>query len=694
MPESQQEYFAALPSNQIGAQLMSRIDDHYKRFNATGLYGRRKAVWRAYFGVSSNGSLARSDGVQHGGQDGELSFIKVNHIRNLGQHLLNLTTAQKPTPLPIATNTDSKSHGQTILASGLIEYYSREKRAERILRDAAEYSVMGGEGYVLTEWDPDAGPEFDRELQMNPDGSPMQDKSGSPIQRSIREGDLKFSRYTSNDVIRDGNLINFDDSNWFIVKDWANKHDLIARNQVYADEIMRLDATEALKWRLEVSSRSEKSDMVPVYKFFHKKTSAIPDGRLIIFCSPTCILFDNDLPYKNVTLRRIVPAEITGSCDGYTPLFDLLSLQEAVDALHSAVTTNLTSFGVANLWIPNSSNFGYEEIGRGMNLFRGNQKPEYVDLAPPPDKLLTYIKQLVEDMETISGVNSTVRGNPEASLKSGSALALVQSQAIQFSSGLQASYAQLVEDVYTDAIDILKEFAKTKRVALIAGKFNQYMLKEFSSEDISDISRVKVESGGALSKTASGRMQMAQDLLQNKMIRTTEEYLNVVNTGKIEPLTEAQARQLQLVRKENERLAEGQTCKAVPTDNHVLHIQEHSTVLDDPELRMAASDGDPQAAAILDATFAHILEHHQMGGDPLMQSMIEALGYKAIAPALPPEQAGGGSMPGGGPQMPGPSEPGPDGMPAMPNMPVDPSTGEPFDPEGGGGAPPVPPPPG
>jgi hypothetical protein len=673
MDEQLDKYFAALPANEIGSKLMEKVDAYYKRRRDAGMFSKRRAAWLAYFGLSSNGSMARSDSIQHGGQDGELSFIKVNHLRNLGQHLLNLTTSQKPTPLPIATNTDAKSQGQTILASGLLDYYSREKKVDSILRDAAEFSIVGAEGYVLTEWDPNSGDEYDRWLAP-----------GTQQMVSKREGDLKFTRLSADDVIKDPELDDFRNATWLIVRGWENKFDLMARNPAYASEISKLRIDNDRKMRLGMSLMDRHSDMVPVYKMFHKKTSAIPEGRLIVFCSASCILFDGDLPYKNVTVRRIVPAEITGTSDGYTPLFDLLAMQEAVDALHSAVTTNLTSFGVANLWVPSGSNFGYEEVGKSMNLFKGTQKPEVIDLAPPPDKLLTYIKQLVEDMETISGVNSTVRGNPEASLKSGSALALVQSQAIQFSSGLQASYAKLVEDVYTDAIDILKEYATTKRVALIAGKFNQYMLKEFTGDDIADISRVTVESGGPLSKTASGRMQMAQDLLQNNLIRTTEEYLNVINTGKTEPLTEAQTRQLQLVRKENERLAQGMPCRAIPTDNHVLHIQEHSSVLDDPELRVAAESGDQEAAATLDAAFSHILEHNQMGGDPMLQSLIQSLGYRPIMPSAPIEQQAGGTPPAQGGQMMSPSMPGPDGMPQEPNMPTNPATGQEWNPTDGG----------
>ena len=47
--------------------------------------------------------------------------------------------------------------------------------------------------------------------------------------------------------------------------------------------------------------------------------------------------------------------------------------------------------------------------------------------------------------ETVSGVNSVVRGNPEKSIKSGAALATIQAQAIQFMNGLQQSYIFLID---------------------------------------------------------------------------------------------------------------------------------------------------------------------------------------------------------------------------------------------------------
>jgi hypothetical protein len=77
-----------------------------------------------YFGISP-ASNAQSDMLRQGGNKGQLSMMKVNHFRNLAQHLVQLTTSQKPAPQPIATNSDAKSQKQVTLAKGVLDYYSR-----------------------------------------------------------------------------------------------------------------------------------------------------------------------------------------------------------------------------------------------------------------------------------------------------------------------------------------------------------------------------------------------------------------------------------------------------------------------------------------------------------------------------------------------------------------------------------------
>jgi hypothetical protein len=376
-------------------------------------------------------------------------------------------------------------------------------------------------------------------------------------------------------------------------------------------------------------------------------------------------------------------------------MFDLLAMQEALDTLDTIILSNQSTFGTQNIVADEGANVSFEALAEGLNLITKapNKLLEALELCKTPAEIFEYRKQLISDMETLSGINSTVRGNPEASLKSGSALALVQSQAIQFSSGLQQSYAQLVEDVFTDAITILAQYAKTKRVVAIVGKYNRHMLKSFSGDDLTAIRRVVVDSGSALSRTLSGRIQIAQDLLQNNLIKTPEEYLSVINSGKLEPITEAQTRELNNIRGENELLADGDhegVVTAIDIDNHKLHITEHAAVLGSPEART-----NPE---VVQAVLGHIREHVELlkTVDP---NLLMMLGQQSLAaPPPPPEQMAGGTPakppapgPGGMPQMPQDGAaavnlPTMENPPKQPQYPINPMTGQVWDPISGGGA--------
>lgn len=634
-------YFALEKGDQLGKELVERWDAYVQYLRESGRWEQARRSHVANYGRSSNGGPARSDRVTRAGEAGELAAMKVNHFRNLAQHTLTLCTSQRPAPQPIATNSDSRTHQQVTLAHGLLDYYSREKRVERKLKAAAEAAILHSEGYIETEWDVQRGSVLTKVKD------PV---TGEDV--TIREGDLKFSTLTLADVARDPVRDVQDEQDWLTTRHWVNRFELLARFPEYEAEILTIPHSDADDLRFSTGALSSRTglqyltDEIPVFRFFHRKTAAVPEGKLVQYLADGTVLSDTPLPYPTVPVRRICPAEELGTGYGYTPMFDLLVIQEAIDALYSIVLTNQSTFGVQTILVPAGHNLTYNQIARGLALLEYDSKlgkPEGLNLTFTPQEVFNFIRQLEEVMETLSGINSTVRGNPEASLKSGSALALVQSQAIQFSSGLQQSYAHLVEDVYTDALNILKAFAKTKRVVAIVGKHKRHMLRSFTGEDLDLVSRVVVDSGSALSKTASGRIQIAQDLLQNGLIKSPEQYLAVVMTGTLDPITEGDQAEMNLIREENEALSEGRQVGVTAIDKHRLHIEEHRAVLSSLDAR----DNPEVVQVAMEHIQAHITELKE--ADPALMALIGE--QSLMLPPPTPEEAAGGTPPGGGPKL-------------------------------------------
>jgi hypothetical protein len=111
------------------------------------------------------------------------------------------------------------------------------------------------------------------------------------------------------------------------------------------------------------------------------------------------------------------------------------------------------------------------------------------------------------------------------------------------------------------------------------------------------------------------------------IITTPEQYISVINTGKLETMTEGQNKELLLVRAERERLVDGTTpVVAVLTDAHSLHIREHKAVLADPDLRMDAE--------LVQRTLAHIQEHIDILSNPDVANILTLLGEQPLGPPM------------------------------------------------------------
>lgn len=611
-----QVYFAARKATDVAADLTGRAKDFYTQLQINEYMDKISTCWRYYFGAYYS-DVADGHKISFGGEQGEQVNLPINHLRNIAQNMLVITTSNRPAMMARATNTDYKSFVQTKLANGLLDYYMRDKRLERFLKTAVEYAIVMGVGYLKMEWDATAGEVYDIDPETG---------------KANYEGDVRFSNPTPLDVIFDTTKESSEDHEWVLVRSFKNKFNLAAKYKDLADEIL------AAKTKFEGMSSlnmlsTDKTDDIPVYEFFHKKCDALPDGRYVLFIDGDTVLIDSPMPYRNLPIYRVSPSEILGTPFGYTPIFDLLPIQEAMNGLYSTVATNQTAFGVQNVLVPQNANINFSQLGGGLNVLEYNSeagKPEPLNLTYTPQELFSFMKDLERLMETLSGVNSVARGNPESSLKSGTALALVQAMAIQFMSGLQQSYIQLIEDSGTGLINMLKDFATVKRVAAIVGKSNRSYLKEFTGDNLSQISRVIVDAGNPLASTIAGRMQLAEQLVQYQVLKNPEHIIHVLNTGKLDVLADEQDDEMLLVDAENESLLDGIPVPTTVLDQHSYHIKRHKSLINDPELRK-----DPQLVQLV---LSHIQEHINLlqTADP---SLMQLIGEQPIPPPMPPQEA-------------------------------------------------------
>lgn len=626
--ENSNKYFASKDAKDCANVLVQKAEQWDQGLFVNAHFEKIRTSWEYYHGRFSNAMSDDSHELSFTGEQGELVSFPVNHFRNFGLHLLNMTTSQRPRVDAVAVNTDYKSLTQAILAENLLDYYLREKRLEDYLKVAAEQSIVLGEGFIKIEWDAMGGEEYG-----------VNEETGS----IIYEGDVKYTNHSTFDVVRDINKEGSGEDDWLIVRSFKNRFDLIAKYPEFENEILAIKTKEYYEAIRFPGLINAKTDDIPIYEFYHRRSESMPDGRYMLFVSDTAVLFDGALPYREIPVYRIAPNNYMGAPFGYTIMFDLLPLQESVNLLYSTIMTNQHAFGVQNIMAPKGNDINFTQLSGGLNFieYTPGMKPEPLNLTQTPAEIFNMLQKVESTMETISGINSVARGNPEASLKSGAALALVQSQAVQFTSSLQQSYVHLIEKVCTATIKLLQDFAEVPRVASIVGKSKRAYMKEFTGDDIKGINRVTVELANPLSKTTAGRLEIANNLMQMGLIKNTDQYFTVLNTGKLDPMIEGEQAELLLIKSENESMMGGELPPVLAIDRHQIHIQEHKSLLADPNLR-----NDPQ---LVQTALTHIQEHiNQLRNtDP---DLLMLTGQQPLQPQQPPQ--GAAPQGPGGPQQP------------------------------------------
>lgn len=618
---------------------------------------RTERAFRYYFGLEEGGVHATSE-VLRGGEQGELTEIRVNHSRALAQTLFNLIAAAKVSWQPVATNNDYSAASQAVLAQGILEYYWSDGTVSQRCQRALEEAIPYCEAFLFTEWDDTLG-----ELVT-------QDETGG----WVRTGDIRFTNLSTWDVIRDPRKLSYDECDWIILRLRRNKYDLAARFPEFKDEILgaTIDYTRYRPLKM-FENYSADTDDCDCYYFFHKPTPAVPFGRESVFINANAVLTDGPLSYTFWPVHRVSHSEYHGTPFAYSPYLEILGVQELMDSLESAIASNQSTFAAQLIAMEQGSEIDLDVLGGGLKAVYyppGGKPPAPLQLTRSPPEVFNYLETKKRDQEQLLGLNSVVRGEPMTGDQSGSALALLQATAVQQSSGLQANYLRFVQSVGNAVLELVKSRAALPRKIAISGKANKFLQNEseITGDSIGRIKKVMVEIGNPMAQTAAGRVSMAKELMANQLIKTPEQYIQVVETGRIEPLTQSIQNELLLVLKENEMILSGRQPIASADDDHKLHCAEHRGVMANPDARLSQE--------IVDAYQAHILEHEQLFYNTDPRRLL-------LMGQTPPQPMPGMPPPGAPPA--GPPPPGPTGTPPtpgapqpthLPQMPVDPGTGQ------------------
>lgn len=617
------EYFARLPSRECVDVCQDLIDGYYVEATRSG----RVALYRTAFYDYYEGFLVKGQLYRKGAQ-GEQTGITVNNFHNFIKHRVTMTCQQKLAYEPQARDASHKALEQVRLAKGVLSLYSEDPSVDLdgILRKATQWCQMFLESWVVATWDKTKG----REIAPDP----------SSVNGVVREGDVDIQVFDPLSVVRDVYRSSPRDQ-WVIVREEVNKVDLAVQYPQFEKEIMAQSLETIYKDRQIFPSYSPLSDIIWVWTLYHKETLAVPKGRRLRFITPEIVLEDGALPPEycgELPAHRMAAEDLAGSPWGYTDAMDALPICHAISRLHATVLTNNVTFGLQHIAVPRDANFSESQLGTGLVLLEcdpakwPNSAPIPVNLTKSAPETYEYIDKLTMTAGTLMGINEATKANPDLVIKgqaSGAALAILTTQAIQFNSDLAKAYQNLAERIGTAIVRMLAQKVVVERSGRTMGMSGKPYSRSYLGSDLNLIDKVVVKTGNPLTQTTAGRLQIAETLIAGGFVKNKQEYIQVLETGSLDPILEGQEMEISLIKAENDVLSDGKPTPAAVFDDHVSHIAEHKVILASPEARK-----DPN---VVQAVTAHIQEHLGfLAGDGKHGPMNPILASIGGQPTLPP----------------------------------------------------------
>jgi len=628
------DYWAKAPASEIANEIKNQWSDYHRWLESSGTKYLIQSCYDAYYNFDNGGfGLSKS-------RDGSSAKLKVQHLKSIVERIHSLVTQAKLSYDVKSNKSDAASMMTADFGRGVLEYIANAKNMNAIVSDMVETGLICLDSYVYAPWD------F---LQ------------GERIRDNHFAGDQSFKVFTRFDVASHKTL---KASPYYIIRELANRFDLAAQYPHKADDILKIGTKNQDEYLVMPTSTQEDNDddLVEIYTLIHDKTLALPKGRLTIICGEE-VLDDVANPYKSLPVVHFQPGKIQGSNVGDSPITSLVSIQQAIDALYGAVLSNNLNYAKQNVWSP--SPIQVEVLSEGFSNIVSASEPKPLQLVASSPETYNLINALQSQQQVLSGIGNVARSNPEASLKSGTSLALMLSIAVQHVDSTQKAYAEAAGKIASIVISNLQQFATEPRLAEIGGASKKSFVKSFTSQDLEGISRVQCEIGNPLTQNMAGRMEMVNNMMQMGVLKDPAMIIEFMRTGQSDSLTEDQFKDSILIRSENEMMMRGENPIVLNTDNHPQHILEHKELASDPAMR-----NNPQ---LMQALNQHQLDHIEAmkNLDPDVAAILGLQPLPSQQQALTPPP-GDPSIPGNDPnQVELPAEPGQlpeeQRLPSLPN---------------------------
>jgi hypothetical protein len=621
------DYWAVKPADELVGELDSK-DRALQNANQNQMMIRNS---RHYFDTDTQ-FLSDSSLKSYGDND-EFISAACNEARSLIRNMVSLVTSDRLNFECISMSDDESVFAVNKTAKAIIDDVVNRKNLDKLQDTAVETALIFGSSFYHVTWNTAEGEPY---------------LASATKKQVLYEGDINISVLNPFEIIFDRRVNSWENVDWCVIKKRVNKWTLIAQFPNLKDELESADSSDVSNHSnyndVELENYQENDDLVLIHEFYHKPTPALPNGRMCVYANENTIIFDGNNIYECLPVVPVIPMNKTNTLHGYPLYSDLMPMQEMLDNEIACIASNHSAFGVSNVLVPDTSDMRVEDL-QGMRFIKYNADsggvPSVLNLAQTSVELFKFIDVCKGQMAVLSGINEAARGNPPSGVTSGVAIATLSANSLKLASPFLKSNTIALEQVMLKVVKFFKMFATTERILPVLGANQQYTAFRFDSSKIEEVKSIKVRPQNPLMQTLSGRVEVADNLLEKGMIQNPSDYLRLIQTGELNEMTDEVVTEIELIASENEELKQGQSVPVLALDNHTEHISKHKMLLNNPLIRRNSN--------VIGIVLQHIEEHLEIlrTGDPMILELAETgtLSPDTVMNSRNPNPVGGAMTP-------------------------------------------------
>jgi len=410
---------------------------------------------------------------------------------------------------------------------------------------------------------------------------------------------------------------------------------------------------------------------VPVHQFWMKPGGrACPEGMVVTYAGNQILEGPMPFPYEHGRLPFVQFDMLPGlGCrEGRTWVTDLIPIQADYNDSRSreaSVRRVLTPKIIAP-----AGAIDPQRITSRVEVITYAQTGQKPDLLMPDSRWMAQYEQNMnranQELADRAGQSDVSSGQAPAGTPAAAIMALQEADDTK----LAVSSKQLEKGVEQSGwmiLQLVRQFWQEPRICRTWSEDGDLEVYQFMGSDVGEQMDVNVDSDSALPRSKSARIQLAQQLWQEKIVTDPNLYIRIMDLPGMDFVSEninVDARQAQ---REHGKLIRGEDVAVNTFDNHMAHLQEHNNLRKSEDYEKAPVE----IKAVIDA---HCAVHEEMAmaqlqsplppGTPYMPDLMNPPGtdqkWSGVGTPVPTD----GSIPGEGIDAGPPT--GPPGTPGNP----------------------------